>query len=692
MKNLSRREFVKLVGLNAAVFSIGGKIAYGSNKKKNPNIIYILADDLGYGDISWLNENSKINTANIDKLAKNGISFIDAHSGSAVCTPTRYGILTGRYCWRTKLQNGVTWGYSDPLIDADRLTVAKYLKNNGYTTGCVGKWHLGWNWELKDEFKNSDLEKIQFDYVDFSKPIKNGPIDVGFDYFYGIPGSLDMEPYVYIENDKVDELPTSKFEGLTDYQFARSGPASPSFNHQEVLTKLTDKAVSFINQKSNNEKPFFLYFSLTAPHTPILPENEFKGKSGIGPYGDFVLQCDWTVGKIVEAVKEQGLQENTLIIFTSDNGCSPQAKFEHLETFGHDPSYVFRGHKADIFEGGHRIPFIASWPGIIPKESFCSDPICLTDLIATTSDIIGDKLPENSGEDSISILDDLKKTSSKPLREAIVHHSIDGLFAIRKGKWKLELSPGSGGWSSPRNFEAFNKNMPMLQLYDLENDIAEKNNVQDQYPEIVNELINLLEKYVEDGRSTPGIKQKNDVDVNIWKYLKNRRNSIETEKIEHLGLAAKVMNFNGAVIAYASKGLSSINDGIRGTENFQDGSWAGIEGEDLELIFELKEKHKINSITIGTLQNQSSWIFLPNSISVFYYDENDKINLADKKTFIPSAKNDEVLKKDIKLELKNISSNKLKIIIESIKICPDWHSGKGGKAWMFIDEIIIDEK
>jgi arylsulfatase A len=521
---MNRRNFLKSLGLGTAAFSLFG-LNCTKSVKSHPNIVYIMADDLGYGDVGCLNPDCKIPTPNIDRLAAEGIRFTDAHSGSAVCTPTRYGVLTGRYAWRTHLQNGVTWGYSKALIKKDRTTVASFLKRNNYSTGCVGKWHLGWNWALKDGVEATEKNDVKHEDIDFSKPISQGPKELGFDYFFGIPASLDMVPYVYVENDQVLEPPTDTIEGKSGYEFYRKGPISPSLKLEEVLPTFTQKAVDFIQRQadSKSKKPIFLYFPLSAPHTPILPTKEFQGKTGLGPYGDFVLQCDWTVGQIIKVLEKNNIFENTLFIFTSDNGCSPMANFEHLESQDHDPSYIFRGHKADIFEGGHRVPFIARWPENVKAGKGCTDPICHTDLLATTAEIVGGKIPDNSGEDSVSFLPDLLEATKKPVHEAIVHHSINGSFSIRQGKWKLELCPGSGGWSEPVPAKTKELGLPLVQLYDLERDIEEKENLQALYPRVVHRLTNILENYVKNGRSTPGISQKNDVEVDIWKFLKLRK-------------------------------------------------------------------------------------------------------------------------------------------------------------------------
>ncbi|MDH4203874.1 MAG: arylsulfatase [Phycisphaerae bacterium] len=458
-----------------------------------PNIVYILADDLGYGDVSCLNKNSKIHTPNLDQLGKEGIIFTDAHSGSAVCTPTRYGILTGRYCWRSRLKKGVLNGYSNHLIEDGRLTVASMLKTQGYQTACIGKWHLGWHWQKKDD----DISE-----VDFTKPILHGPTTNGFDYSFCIPASLDMPPYVYVENDRVTAVPNRIVEGKKGKSLMREGPTGADFKHIEVLPRLTEKAVAYIENCKQKNKPFFLYFPLPAPHTPILPTKEFQGQSGTNEYGDFVLQVDWTVGEIMKTLKRNGMKKNTLIIFTSDNGCSPQADFDELAQFGHDPSYIFRGHKADIFEGGHRVPFFARWPARVKARSVCDDTTCLTDLMATAAAIVDFTMPAEAGEDSVSMLPNLLGTATGPLREATVHHSVNGSFSIRQGKWKLELCRGSGGWSPPIPNSQEAKELPPIQLYDLSQDIGETINLQDQYPEVVEHLKGLLQKYIDSGGST----------------------------------------------------------------------------------------------------------------------------------------------------------------------------------------------
>ena len=516
-KKQNRREFLRTVGLGASALALSQFPACRTRVKPLPNIVYIMADDMGYGDVSCLNPEGRIPTQHMDRLASGGMIFTDAHSGSAVCTPTRYGILTGRYCWRSRLESGVLWGYSRTLIPKSRMTVASLLKQHGYATACVGKWHLGWDWATTDGYVFSDRSEETGESVDYTQPISGGPLDLGFDYYFGIPASLDMLPYVYVENDRVVAGPTETVRVSEGRRFYRGGPIASGFKHEEVLPKCTQKAVAFIDNhaKKSSGAPFFLYFPLNAPHTPILPTEDFQGKSGIGPYGDFVMQCDWTVGQIMHALERHNMTENTLFIVTSDNGCSPMADFEDLAQQGHYPSDHFRGYKADIYEGGHRIPFIVHWPKKVVPKSTCDDTICLTDLMATVAAILNYDLPENAGEDSVSILPDLRGTATGPVREATVHHSINGSFSIRQGKWKMEFCPGSGGWSYPQPEEAKKIGLPRFQLYDLNQDIGERNNVLDKHPKVVEHLTELLLDYVEDGRSTPGSPQKNDRQVSI---------------------------------------------------------------------------------------------------------------------------------------------------------------------------------
>ena len=478
---------------------------------QKPNIIYILADDLGIGDVSCFNNQSKIKTRYIDELASRGMRFTDAHSGSAVCTPTRYGILTGRYAWRTKLKQGVTWSWDTPLIDSNRLTVASFLKSQGYHTACIGKWHLGLGWQ-KDEDG----------LVDVRQELSESPVDNGFDYFFGIAASLDIPPYVYLENKQSTTQQIDTIEANGGKGFWRKGPIGGDVVMDQVLPDFTRKAVDFIQKQAHQGDPFFLYFPLPAPHTPILPLPEFEGKSQTNAYGDFVLMVDDVVRQIVEAVEAIGQLDNTIVIFTSDNGCSPMADFAELDSVGHHPSHIFRGHKADIFEGGHRIPFVVQWPAVIPQASEYRHTVCLTDLMSTCAAILQSDLPANSAEDSYNLLPAFQGESGA-IREATVHHSINGSYAIRKDHWKLIFCPGSGGWSSPKPQEARDQNLPSLQLYNLQSDPGETSNVFDDHQDVVQDLTNLMEQYIQSGRSTPGTAQNNDVETELF-YAQSKFN------------------------------------------------------------------------------------------------------------------------------------------------------------------------
>ena len=486
---------------------------------QHPNIIFILADDQGFGDVSALNPESKIPTPNIDRIADEGMIFEDGHSSSSVCTPTRYSVLTGRYHWRTHLQKGVLGGFSRPLISPGRLTVASLLKDHGYSTACIGKWHLGMEWPLKDGGVADDGGNFAGGYkdgwnVDYAADIQHGPNDVGFDYFFGISASLDMPPYVYIRNRRPTEVAT------VEKAFHRKGPAAAGFEAVDVLPTITAETVKFINENANAEKPFFIYFPLNAPHTPIVPTSEWEGKSGVNLYGDFTMQVDWTVGEVLHAIDKNKIADNTLVIFTTDNGCSPAAKIDELEAAGHDHNFIYRGHKADIFEGGHRVPFLARWPKVVEAGSRSDQTVGQIDLLATAADMIGAEVPMDGAEDSFSFLSVLNGTATAPVRSSIVSQSIGGQFAIRDGDWKLCLCPGSGGWSAPRPGRNDLSQLPPTQLYDLAKDPGETNNLIDAHPERAARMQDMLREIIDRGRSTPGEQLNNDAPIVMVKPIR----------------------------------------------------------------------------------------------------------------------------------------------------------------------------
>ncbi len=457
---------------------------------EKPNVIIILADDLGYGDISKLNSKSKINTPNIDRLVDQGMHFTDSHSGSAVCTPTRYGLLTGRYCFRSRLKSGVLFGYDEPLIEKDRVTIAQMMNENGYVTGCIGKWHLGLGWEIKEEYIDS-MNVDMRSKTDFGVQVSDGPNEHGFDYSYIIPASLDMEPYVYLRNGTVVDPPDSITPEVRVGRglFWREGWVSPGFSMEQVLPNITKDAVDFIRRtrKTQSEKPFFLYFPLTAPHTPWVPLEKYSGKSGAGEYGEFVVQVEEVVGTIYDVLDELNIRENTLLFFTSDNGA--HWKPEDIIQYDHQANRGRRGQKADIWEGGHRVPFIVNWPGKIPAGSSSDELICHTDFMATLASMLQIELKKDIGPDSHSYYPYLINENRPGYsgRESLIHHSLDGMFAIRKGEWKLIEGLGSGGFSVPRRVEP-GESKEIGQLYNISDDILESKNMWMDHPAKVDEL------------------------------------------------------------------------------------------------------------------------------------------------------------------------------------------------------------
>jgi arylsulfatase A-like enzyme len=479
-----------------------------------PNIVYVLADDLGYGDVRCYNKDSKIPTPNLDRLAAQGMRFTDAHAPSAVCSPTRYGLLTGRFAWRTRLQRGVLIPYDPPLIAAGMTTVPGLLRRHGYATACIGKWHLGWDWPKP----GADGKR------DFTRPVTNGPTTRGFDSYFGtdVP---NYPPYCFVENDRTVGLPTEPVPVGRD-QFNRPGLMLPGWKLVNVLPSLADRAAKYVGEAAKGGKPFFLYLPLTSPHYPIVPAPEFKGTSGAGDYGDFVVQTDHVVGQVLDALKQAGVADNTLVIFTSDNGpevtgeVNPGA-YDRLRRFGHASMGALRGAKRDVWEGGHRVPFLARWPGKIKPGSVSDETICHVDLMATVAAILGVPLAGDEGVDSVSVLPALLgEKPDRPLREAVVLHSGGGKFAIRQGNWVLILAKtgdDNGAKGEPAWFKVERGYRPHAEpgeLYRLSDDLSEARNVYAEHPDKVHELTALLERYVTEGRSTPGPKQANDVAVN----------------------------------------------------------------------------------------------------------------------------------------------------------------------------------
>ena len=500
------------VSVTVALFVVvSSRTGTASDSVARPNIVIMLADDLGIGDPNCYNRESKISTPHMDRVAREGMRFSDVHSASSVCSPTRYAILTGRYAWRTRMKNGVLRGYSRALIEAGRPTIASLLRDAGYVTAGFGKWHLG--------FQKFDPAKSEEDQpVDYARPLRPGPATIGFDEFFGIPASLDMPPYVFVEKEHPIEMPTATIGDSGDTKnargpFWRGGAIAPSFRHADVLPRITERAVAFLDRQAKSEphKPFFLYFALSAPHTPYLPGQSFRGRSGAGDYGDFVSMVDASVGEILAELDRSRLTDQTLVILTSDNGARWTP--EEIRQFGHRSNLNNRGQKSDIYEGGHRIPFVVRWPGKVRAGSTSNELGCLVDLMATCAAAAGVPLPANAAEDSFNLLPALRgERHEAPIRDAAVHHSGSGMFAIRSGDWKLVFGLGSGGFTRPAHIDPKPGGAPG-QLYNLAKDRQETTNVYAEHPEIVRSLTQKLERIKRSGGSRPGRLFKDSVSL-----------------------------------------------------------------------------------------------------------------------------------------------------------------------------------
>ncbi|MCX6858577.1 MAG: arylsulfatase [Verrucomicrobia bacterium] len=484
--------------------------------KPKPNLLIIYADDLGYGDVQCYNpERGKIPTPHIDKLASQGMRFTDGHSSSGVCSPSRYTLLTGRYHWRTRLQSGIVPLWGAPLIAPDRVTVGTLAKQHGYRTACIGKWHLGWEWPIpadretlfkaksKGEATASEAQRAVWQEV-FSQPIGGGPTTRGFDLYFGtdVP---NHPPFCFIENNRSVGIPseflTARLVG--NNQASLPGPALADWTLEPILPALGDRAAAFITDSVKKPEPFLLYLPLTSPHTPLSVNEAWKGKSGLNLYADFVMETDAVIGRVLEALEKSGAADNTLVLFSADNGCAPYIGISDLEKMGHYPSGPLRGSKADAWEGGHRVPFIVRWPGQVKAGSVCGQLVQQSDLMATFAEVLGAQLPANVGEDSVSLVP-LLKGGDQPVRNNAVSASINGVPAVRSGTWKYIPAPGSGGWG-----KGGDQSQP-VQLYNLAEDLGETKNLAAAMPEKVTEMKALLEKLVTEGRSTPGAAQNTD--------------------------------------------------------------------------------------------------------------------------------------------------------------------------------------
>ncbi len=517
MKRTAHFFFSLFLALTAAHATGPDHGAAGQRPK--PNIVYILADDLGYGDVGCYNAASKIPTPHLDRLAAQGLRCTDAHSPSGVCSPTRYALLTGRYGWRSPMKSGVLGPWSAPIIAADRLTVPALLRQHGYTTAMFGKWHLGLRYATKDGAPAA-LGANKLSNVDFSQPIANGPTARGFDYYFGV-NAPNYPPYCFIENDRTVGIPSVPDSGRAG-GFNLPGPMLPGWKLVDILPEITRRTETWIGDTAKAKKPFFLYLPLTSPHFPVVPAPEFKGKSQAGDYGDFVVQTDDYVGRVLAALEKGGVSENTLVIFTSDNGpeITGEVKpgvYDRIQTHGHASMGGLRGAKRDLWEGGHRVPFLARWPGRIPAGSVSGETLCHVDFMATIAALLEVKLPTHVGEDSFNLLPVfLGEKLTQPVREATVHHSFSGKFALRRGDFVLIEAPsgddnranGEPTWF--KNERGYTMEKSEGELYNLRDDPAQQKNLFTSQPDLVRELRDLLEKYRREGRSTPGPAQPND--------------------------------------------------------------------------------------------------------------------------------------------------------------------------------------
>lgn len=489
---------MKSASLFAILFALGSGISLAADSARPPNIVILYADDMGYGDLAIQNPDSKIPTPHLDRLAREGTRFTDAHSSSGVCTPSRYALLTGRYHWR-KFHKIVT-SFEPSVFDAAELTLPEMLQQRGYHTACFGKWHLGWNWEAikKPGAVPSPTTGYAPDAFDWSRPIPGGPRDHGFDYYFGddVP---NFPPYTWFENDRVLTVPSAPLtltprtsEGAWE---ARPGPMAPEWDFHAVMPTLTAKAVEWIGRQRDNPKPFFLYFPFTSPHAPIVPTPEFVGKSKAGGYGDFMTQTDWTVGQVLQALEKHGLRDNAIVIFSADNGAERYA-YDRIRNHQHQSSGPLRGLKRDLWEGGHRVPFIVRWPGVVAAGAVSDALTSQVDLMATFAAITGFDLPVGAAEDSHSQLAVWRTRASSP-RRSIVHNTQPDNYAVRRDQWLLVAAKTGAVTNVPAWFDEENryaKHDQPGELFDFSRDLAQRNNLYSEQPDKVAELQALLAK------------------------------------------------------------------------------------------------------------------------------------------------------------------------------------------------------
>lgn len=496
---------------------LGNAVSVVENEPRQPmNVLVIYADDLGFGDLGCYNSGSKIPTPNLDRLAIQGMRFTDAHSSSGICTPSRYALLTGRHHWRDF--HGIVNAFGQSVFAPERITMPEMFQENGYTTAAIGKWHLGWDWNaIKKPDAKSRNGKGAWgpEAFDWSKRIPDGPLAHGFDHYFG-DTVINFPPYCWIEDDHVVNVPnvmmdTSVWKKIKEGNWeCRPGPMFDEWDPYQNIPTTTQRGVDFIHAQAKNDKPFFLYFAFPSPHAPIIPNDQFDGKSDAGAYGDFVVETDDACGRLLRALDESGQAENTIVVFSADNGPEHYA-YSRDKEFGHWSAHPLRGLKRDVYEGGHRVPFVVRWPRMTEAGSTCDAMVSQTDLMATLASYLKFELPVDCAEDSYDLHPLLRKEAQQ-VREFLVHNTRKNQYAIRRGDWLLinirtgYVTKRNADWEQRHDYPADDE-LP-VELYNLKHDVGQRKNLAEQEPELVVELKTLLQKIREQGYSAPRLQKK----------------------------------------------------------------------------------------------------------------------------------------------------------------------------------------
>jgi arylsulfatase A len=472
-------------------------IATTTFAQQKPNIVILYADDMGYGDLGANHPASKIPTPNLDKLAATGMRFTDGHSSSGICSPSRYALLTGRHHWRDF--HGIVGAFGSPRFKEGQLTMPRMLREQGYATAAIGKWHLGWNWDAIRK-PGTPKNSVQHEHFDWTKSVPGGPLDHGFDHYFG-DEVINFPPYAWIEDNKLVKAPdtqmdNTKWKAIKEGGWeCRRGPMITGWDPYQVLPTLTQRSVDYVHSRKGKEQPFFLYVPFPSPHAPIVPNDQYDGKSQAGPFGDFVFQTDEACGRILKAIEEIGQADNTIVVFTADNGAENYAK-DRKEKYGHWSSEPFRGLKRDIYEGGHHVPFLIRWPGATQPGSVSAALISQVDLMATFAALVGYELPPNAAEDSHDFLPYLRGQADKGPRRSMVHNTNPNAYAVREGDWVLvNVKPaGVEAASKKSGKKESGRRNPHVELYNLKDDIAQENDLAARHPKRVEELQALLDQ------------------------------------------------------------------------------------------------------------------------------------------------------------------------------------------------------